>query len=85
MSAEHPAKPGEIIGADLSAFQQSGGKLILWHGWGDPMVPPQATVEYYEAVANKAGGFAKAQDFARLFMVPGLDHCGINKEGPRHL
>lgn len=73
---------GTISDADLTAFQQQGGKLLLWHGWGDPLVTPQMTVDYYEAVAKKAGGMSKAQEFARLFMVPAMDHCGINTSGP---
>jgi len=40
------------------------------------------TVEYYQAVAAKAGGLERAREFARLFLVPGMDHCGINTDGP---
>lgn len=71
-----------LPGADLSAFERGGGRLILYHGWGDPIVTPQPTVEYYEAVAMKAGGMDRTRGFARLFMVPGMDHCGLNTEGP---
>jgi feruloyl esterase len=77
-----PGKPGTVAGADLDAFQQRGGKLILYHGWADPLVTPLLTVDYYEAIAKKADGFDQAQSFARLFMVPGMDHCGINTDGP---
>lgn len=59
--------------ADLSAFRARGGKLLLWHGWSDPAVPPQGTINYYERVASTAGG--RAQDFVRLFLVPGMYHC----------
>jgi len=58
---------------DLTAFRARGGKLLLWHGWSDPAVPPQGTIDYYERVANKAG--ARVQDFVRLFLVPGMYHC----------
>ena len=75
-----PDKPADMPGADLSAFKAAGGKMILYHGWADPLVTPFLTVDYYEALAKKAGGDAK--DFARLFMVPGMDHCGIGQEGP---
>jgi hypothetical protein len=77
-----PAKPADLSGTDLSTFKQRGGKLILYHGWGDPLVIPQLTIDYYEAIAKRAGGIDNARDFARLFMVPGMDHCGINSEGP---
>ena len=56
--------------------------MILYHGWSDPLVTPQPTVEFYEVLAKKSGGMAATQKFARLFMVPGMDHCGIGTEGP---
>lgn len=62
---------------DLSKFKKRGGKLILWHGWADAIVTPQKTVDYYEAVQNALGGAAQTQDFFRLFMIPGVDHCGL--------
>lgn len=60
--------------ADLNAFRARGGKLLLWHGWSDGLVPPQATIDYYERVVAIASG--KAPDFMRLFLVPGMFHCG---------
>lgn len=77
-----PDRPEEVAGADLSAFQAAGGKMILYHGWADPLVTPFLTVSYYETLARKSGGLDKAQSFARLFMVPGMDHCGIGTAGP---
>lgn len=73
---------GEIELGDMNAFRQAGGKLIIYHGWADSEVPPQFTVDFYEALARKSGGMGAAQDFARLFMVPGMDHCGIQTNGP---
>ncbi len=61
--------------SDLSAFVERGGKLILYHGWADPAISPFGTLAYYQAVADTAGGLDKAQEFARLFMVPGMFHC----------
>jgi len=52
-----------------------GGKLILYHGWADPAIPPQGTLAYYQAVQDTLGGLAKVQSFARLFMLPGMYHC----------
>ena len=60
---------------DLSAFTRRGGKLILYHGWSDAAVPPQATIEYYGRVRSRMGAAAKAS--VRLFMVPGMGHCLI--------
>jgi feruloyl esterase len=59
--------------ADLSAFRQSGGKLIITYGWADQILQPQMGVQYYEQVAAKN---ANVHDFARLFMMPGVAHCG---------
>jgi feruloyl esterase len=59
--------------ADLSAFGARGGKLLLWHGWSDALVPPQATIDYYQRVVEKSRG--KGHDFVRLFLVPGVFHC----------
>ncbi|WP_407885267.1 tannase/feruloyl esterase family alpha/beta hydrolase [Scytonema sp. NUACC26] len=60
---------------NLKAFRERGGKLILYHGWSDPAIPPQGTLAYYQAVQDTLGGLAKVQSFARLFMLPGVYHC----------
>ena len=52
-----------------------GGKLILYHGWADPAISPYGTLAYYQAVLDTMGGLEKTQEFARLFMVPGMYHC----------
>jgi hypothetical protein len=59
---------------DLSAFKRHGGKLLMYFGWADPQLNPLMGVEYYEQVVEKMG--ASTSDFARLFMVPGMFHCG---------
>ncbi len=66
---------------DLSAFRAAGGKMIVWHGWADAIVTPYKTVEWYEAAAEAAGGKKTLKENVALFMVPGLDHCGI-QPGP---
>jgi hypothetical protein len=66
----------DAIDPDLSAFRRAGGKLILWHGWADQAIPPTGTVAYYQAVQDRMGGLAETQQFARLFMFPGMFHCG---------
>jgi feruloyl esterase len=57
---------------DLSAFQKRGGKLLMYHGWADPVVPPENSINYYESVRRTVGETA---GFLRLFMVPGMSHC----------
>lgn len=59
---------------DLRRFHQRGGKLILYHGWNDPAIPPLNTVHYYEAV-HRTLGEQTAASFVRLYMVPGMQHC----------
>jgi hypothetical protein len=59
---------------DLKKFRKNGGKLIMTYGWADQILQPLMGVRYYEAVTDKNG--RKAMDFARLFMVPGMAHCG---------
>jgi feruloyl esterase len=66
---------------DLSGFRERGGKLLLFHGWADPIVTPQRTLEYYDAVRARMGGNESTAEFARLFMLPGVDHCGL-QPGP---
>jgi feruloyl esterase len=60
--------------ADLREFRARGGKLLVWHGWADSLVPPQGTIDYYNRVVSTAG--PNAEDFIRLFMAPGVQHCG---------
>lgn len=76
VTAAAPLLPTAAIDPDLGAFRRSGGKLILWHGWADQANPPTGTVAYYQAVQNRMGGLAATQRFARLFMFPGMYHCG---------
>jgi feruloyl esterase len=60
---------------DLAPFKKRGGKLIMYAGWMDPVVPPQDNVAYYEAVAKTMGGYDKTREFFRLFAAPGMGHC----------
>jgi len=62
-------------GSDLSAFRDRGGKLIVYHGLADTLVPVQGSIAHYERVAATMGGYASVQQFERLFLVPGMGHC----------
>jgi feruloyl esterase len=59
--------------ADLSAFRKSGGKLIMTYGWADQILQPMMGVNYYESVRATHG--ESTDEFARLFMMPGVTHC----------
>ncbi len=61
--------------ANLAAFKARGGKLILYHGWNDPAISALNTINYYNDVASKMGE-QEREAFARLYMVPGMQHCG---------
>src|ERR1022692_3133021 len=66
---------------NLKQFVGHGGKLLLYHGWSDQLITPMNSISYYKSVADTMGGAAKTADFARLFLVPGMGHCG-GGEGP---
>ncbi|HUA21021.1 MAG TPA: tannase/feruloyl esterase family alpha/beta hydrolase [Bryobacteraceae bacterium] len=66
---------------NLKPFFGHGGKLLMYHGWTDPLIAPENSINYYTSVLDKMGGAAKASSSIRLFMAPGMDHCG-GGEGP---
>jgi hypothetical protein len=59
---------------NLGRFAAHGGKLILFHGWADPAIPPLNSVRYYTAIGT-AMGAQRRGEFVRLFMAPGMQHC----------
>ncbi len=60
---------------DLSDFTARGGKLLLYHGWADGQVAPQGTIDYFELATRTMGGAQAADQFMRLYMMPGMAHC----------
>jgi len=66
---------------NLKAFFSRGGKLIQYHGWADPQIPAGSSVEYYKSVLEANGGINRVKENHRLFMVPGMAHCG-GGDGP---
>jgi feruloyl esterase len=61
---------------DLRRAQRNGTKIILWHGWNDWGIPPGNTVSYYKRVKAFIDSHrGNADDFMRLFMLPGVGHC----------
>lgn len=70
------AKAAAVVAAsnpDLSAFHARGGKLLLAHGWSDPALSARATIAYFNSVQQKT---PLASSFTRLFLLPGVLHCG---------
>ena len=73
------ARYGPILNAtdpDLTAFAALDGKLIMWHGWADQNIAPKNSINYYTSVVADTGSVEETQEFMRLYMVPGMGHCG---------
>jgi len=64
------------VDPNLKPLFAHGGKLLQYHGWADPGIPPVSSVNYYKSVLEAMGGKAKVNDSYRLFMIPGMGHCG---------
>ena len=60
---------------DLRRFRDNGGKLLSYMGWNDPLGGIHETIDYYSTVERVIGDRQATQDFYRLFMVPGMNHC----------
>jgi feruloyl esterase len=61
---------------DLARFRDRGGRLIVYHGWVDESLMPAHTLAWWRATAARLGGDAALADVARLYLVPGMLHCG---------
>jgi len=69
------------VDPNLKRFISHGGKLVLYHGWADNQIAPLNSVNYFSSVVSNLGGPEKADASVRLFMAPGVGHCG-GGEGP---
>jgi feruloyl esterase len=76
------SKLADAKDTDLSRFRKSGGKLIMTYGWADQILQPMMGVTYYEGLVATNG--RNTSDFARLFMMPGVAHCGGGVGPDRH-
>ena len=68
---------GAVFGTDnpdLTRFRDHGGKVIIVHGMADQLIPHEGSVDYYRRVQAAMGGPERTAEFARLFLVPGVDH-----------
>lgn len=64
----------DAIDPDLSKFKAHGGKLLMYHGWNDTAIAPENSIIYHASVLKKMG--SKQEDWYKLYMVPGMMHCG---------
>jgi len=70
LAADIPDDPSAF-----NAYFAKGGKLLIYHGYDDLIISPYSSIWFYEDLAQENGGYAKLQQNARLFMVPGMQHC----------
>ncbi|HWE48934.1 MAG TPA: tannase/feruloyl esterase family alpha/beta hydrolase [Bryobacteraceae bacterium] len=61
---------------NLNSFSSHGGKLIFYHGLSDPWFSAKDTLDYYQRMTAANGGDSKVRDFSRVFLSPGMGHCG---------
>jgi hypothetical protein len=59
----------------LRRFEREGGKLLVWHGWADPLITPEGTINYVREAMAANGGREATADWMRLFLLPGVYHC----------
>lgn len=66
----------EPASTNLTTFSGNGGKLIFFHGDSDPWFSPLDTLDYYRSLEAANGGADEVENWSRLFLVPGMSHCG---------
>ena len=66
---------------NLTAFRNTGGKILLWQGLADQLIFTGDSINYYNHVLSTMGGVTKTQQFARYFVAPGVGHCGTPGAG----
>lgn len=69
---------------NLKGFFSRGGKIFIYHGWNDQLIAPASSVNYYKSVVKAMGGVGKVDGSFRLFMAPGMNHCG-GGDGPSRI
>lgn len=73
---EAPDPLVEPASTKLSTFSERGGKLLFFHGNSDPWFSPLDTLNYYRSLVDTNGGEEKVEKWSRIFLVPGMGHCG---------
>jgi hypothetical protein len=79
VAADQQATLTDSTWLNLSTYSQHGGKQIFFHGMSDPWFSALDTLGYYQRMAEKNGGMAQVRNWSRIFLVPGMGHCGGGK------
>ena len=66
----------DVANASLKDFKENGGKLLMYQGWNDFPLRAGRALEFFDQANELNGGPDQTEDFFRLFMVPGMVHCG---------
>jgi feruloyl esterase len=75
-AVDQTARINDAVATDLSSFAARGGKLIIYEGVSDPVFSANDIIDYYRQLERDNGGEGKTTSFARLFLIPGMTHCG---------
>lgn len=73
---DQTARINDAVSTDLSTFAARGGKLLIYEGLSDPVFSADDIIDYYRQLQRDSGGAEKTVSFARLFLIPGMTHCG---------
>jgi feruloyl esterase len=73
---------GSPTAADMAGLMRARTKLIVYHNLSDQVLSPYMSINFYKRLAALHGGYAKVQNKARLFTLPGTAHCGMSGVGP---
>ena len=75
LAMEKTAQALNATDTNLRPFVERGGRLVMYHGWNDPAIPAESTVDYYDGLVGTMGQ-GSVEKAVRLYMVPGMLHCG---------
>jgi feruloyl esterase len=73
---DETSRINDAVDTDLSTFAAHGGRLLIYQGLSDPVFSADDIIDYYRRLERDNGGAERARDVARLFLIPGMTHCG---------
>jgi pimeloyl-ACP methyl ester carboxylesterase len=59
----------------MNTYFNRGGKFMIIHGMADGIFSADESINYFERLAANHGGINAVQSKAKLFLVPGMNHC----------